>query len=378
MLCLGGMAQRGTVIGLVLCLALGCADRKSVCNDCGGQGYGAIGGGGAGGAGAGAGGTGAGGTGGDATEHACMHLAQPGVYACVTGGGVPFPGTGEIHVDITGSVELAEASAPLCVAQAASRTFGYVGAELEQGYVVRDGESELSLTLRTGSARPLLAVGQRVHVTVEEMPSGSIFLSSTIVLSVRDEADDRILYWFAQTDLGFEQLPLPAGLTAANAELQCMFGGCGTNYRRGLVLDDGSNEVTLDIGELADVGEYAALLLDNTERVLTEVCFDASAFHRISVALFARGLISSCDWLDAGACSMTNECRDVRAHIAGDLAPSPKFIACVEDASCTDGDATTCAINDETELPATFTTTCVPPGWTVAHGACDADADGGR
>jgi len=371
------MAQRGTVIGLVLCLALGCADSEPTCNDCGGQGSAAIGGGGAGGAGAGAGGAGAGGTGGDAAGQACMNLAQPAVHACVMGAGIPFIGTGEVHVDITGSVEHLEAEPFACTAHASSRTFGHVSGDREQSYVVRDGETAISLTLRTGSARPLLTVGQRVRVTVEEMPRGSILLSSTIVLGVRDEADDRILYWFAQTDLGLEEIPLPPGLRAANAELECMYGGCGTNYRRGLVLDDGSNEVALELGELADIGEYAALLFDNTERVLTEVCFDASSLHRISVALFARDLITKCDWLDDSTCSGSDGCREVRAHLAGDLAPSPKFIACVEDDSCTDGDVTTCAINDLTELPATFTTTCVPPGWTVARDACDADADAG-
>jgi hypothetical protein len=374
------MAQRGTLIGLALWLALGCGSRDPEPHDSGGQGSAAIGGGGAGGAGAGGagiGGAGAGGTGGDAAGQACMNVAQPGVYACVTGDGIPFPGSGQIDVDVTGTVERAATDAALCVTLAGSRTFGYVGAEREQAYVVRDGETEISLTLRTGSARPLLAVGQRVHITVEDMPSGSIFLSDTIVLSVRDDADERILYWFAQTERGLEELPLPAGLGAANAELQCMYGGCGTNYRRGLALRDGSGEVMLELGELGELGEYAALLIDNTERVLTDVCFDASSFHKISVALFARDLVSKCDWLDESACSGTDGCRDVRAYVAGNTSLAPAFIACVEEDSCGDGDAETCAIDDVTELPARFTTTCVPPGWTIAHDACDLDADGG-
>jgi hypothetical protein len=354
------MAQRGTVIGLALWLALGCAEGEPTRSNPGGDG--------------------GGGAGGDAAGQACMNLAGPGVYACVMAAGIPYVGTGEIHIDFTGSVEHSEVDPFACTTDAFARTFGHVSVGREQGYVVRNNETDIRLTLRTGSERPLLAVGQRVRVTVEEMPRGSILLSSTIVLSVRDEADDRVLYWFAQTDLGLEELPLPTGLTAANAELECMYDwGCGERLRRGLTLLNGSEEVTLELGELADIGELAALLLDNTELVLstTETCFDMVAQHRVSVALFARDLVTECDWLDDSTCSGTDGCREVRAGVAGDTSPSPTFIACVEDDSCTDGDVTTCAINDVTELPATFTTNCVPPGWTVAHDACDADADAG-
>jgi len=305
---------------------------------------------------------------------------EPGVYACVQGDGIPFPGSGSIEVDISGSVERAASDALACATQAGSRTLGSVSGGLEQAYVIRDGETQIGLTLRTGSARSLLTVGQRVRVTVEDMPSGHLLLGDTLVLSVRDEADDKLLYWFAQTDQGLEQLELPPDFTAANAEPECMHGwGCGVRFRRGLALEGGSEEVALEIGELANIGELAALLLDNSEVVLgsTGTCFDMAAHQRVSVALFARDLVSKCDWLDESACSGTDGCNTVRAYVAGNTDPAPTFIACVEEDSCGDGDVGTCAINDETESLATFTTTCVPPGWTVAHDACDADGDGG-
>jgi len=311
-----------------------------------------------------------------------MNLPEPdvGAYACVQGDGIPLPGSGSVEIDISGSVERAESDALACVTQAGSRTFGQLSEGFEQGYVIRDGETEIGLTLRTGSARRLLAVGQRVRVTVEDMPSGSSLLGDSLVLSVRDEADDRLLYWFAQTDRGPEHLALPAGYTAANAQLQCMYDwDCGERYRRGLKLVNGSEEVEIEIGGLANTGELAALLFDNTELVLGTdgTCFDIVAHHRMSVALFARDLVSKCDWLDRNECSVTDGCQAVHAYLASDTNALPTFIACVEEDSCGDGDALTCAVNDETAVLATFSTTCVPPGWTVAHEACDADADAG-
>jgi hypothetical protein len=375
------LAQRGTIIGLALWLAVGCADSSPKPVDPENDGSAAVGGtsGGVGGtSGAGAGGADAGGagTGGGDAGQVCEDLPRPVVYACVVGDGIPDPETDPIDVDITGSVELAETDGFDCWSQWDSRLFGHHGFDdLEQTYVIRDGDNEIALTLRTG-ARPLLAVGQQVRVTVGEIPSLDFGDDDTHVLGVRDAADGRILYWFAETYRGLEALELPDGFTAANAEPQCVEdSGCGTHFRRGLSLLNGSEEALLEIGVFASIGELDALLIDNTQHVRdTRTCFDDSPFRHVSVALLTSEFALMCDGLDESACAGTDGCREVRAYVARDTNPSPAFIACVEDDSCTDGDVTTCAINDVTELPARFTTTCVPPGWTVARDACDVDA----
>jgi len=388
-----GMAHRGTTIAFALCLVVACEDSRKFpvvtsfclvsgvhaaplhCAGEGGGGAGGSGGGGVGGVGGGAGPEA--GTGGDAGGNACMSAEPPAVYACVLGDSIPFPGTGPIHVDFTGTVERAAADALACMAQAGSRTVGN-SSGAGQAYVIRDGDAELQVTLRTGSERPLLVVGERVRVTIDDMPTSALFSNDSIALGVRDAANDTLLYWFAYTQRGLEELALPQGLSGSSTEPACTVPtDCGVNTRRGLALLDGSEEVALGIGELASVGGLSALLLDNSEFEPTERCFDSVAHHTVSLALFAPERVSKCDWLGDSACSTTERCHAVFAYLRAPFDPSAMFVACVAEGSCDGGAAATCAINDETELPVQFTTTCVPPGWTRADGACDPDLDGG-
>lgn len=377
------MGQRCLLIGLVVWLAIGCSDdepKPNAMDDGGGATSGGVGGGGSGGAsGAGAGGAGAGGAdaGGDGGALECA-LTRPDVFACVKGGGITAAGTGESHVELTGIVERRERDSFGCVGEDGSRSFGILGSE-GQTYVIGDGAAEIELTVGTGSDRPLLSVGQHVRVAVDDTASGSM-LQDSVVLSVRDDEDGRILFWFTWTELGFDGLALPPGFTASNAGPQCAFElDCGgVQYRRGLALLEGSDEVAIVVGELASIGGVDALLIDNTEQVLTggsDACFGSGNYHDIGLALFDPDLIAKCDWRDEEACAADDECRAVRAKLVG--YPEPRLIACVEDSSCSDGDAVTCAINDHTEQLAEFTTTCVPPGWTEAYGACGDDSDAG-
>jgi hypothetical protein len=155
---------------------------------------------------------------------------------------------------------------------------------------------------------------------------------------------------------------------------------CGVKHRRGVALLEGSEEVAIGIGELANVGEVAALLLDNTELVLGTggSCFDVAPFERVSIALFDRDLISKCDWRDKDSCTDDDDCRDERARLVGTGNPSAELFLCVVDNSCSDGDLPTCEINDGTGQLAVFSTNCVPAGWTALDiDACDEDEDAG-
>lgn len=382
------MAHRGTTIAFALCLAVACEDSRELppVISCLGSdvnafpctGHGGFGGvGGAGGTGSGGVGGVGGGAGGDAGVNACMSAEPPAVYACVLGDGVSFPGTGPSHVDFTGTVERAAVDSVACTTQSGSRTIGN-SSDAGQAYVIRDGDAELQVTLGTGSERPLLVVGERVRVTIDDMPTSALFSNDSIALGVRDAENDTLLYWFAYTERGLEELALPEGLGGWSTEPACTAPtDCGVNTRRGLALFDGSEEVALGIGELASVGGLSALLLDNSEFEPTERCFDSVEHHTVSLALFAPERVSKCDWLGESACGATEGCQAVHADLRAPFDPSAMFVACVAEGSCGDGDAETCAINDETELPVWFTTTCVPPGWTRADGACDADVDGG-
>lgn len=105
---------------------------------------------------------------------------------------------------------------------------------------------------------------------------------------------------------------------------------------------------------------------------------DGGSDSRADAALDAAGgaapdsAVASCSERSEAQCS-GDGCRAVMARLmegAGELT----FIACVADDSCSDGDAQTCAREVGSGELAVFTTTCVPPGWRAAYGACDVDA----
>lgn len=374
-----GMAWRGPSLALIIWLAVGCTDRETPSNTEIDGGVGGAGGGASDAGGAGAGGTGGdggAGTGGaDAGAGQCDYWLAA-VHACVQGDGITVAGMAETHVELTGTVERAETAVFDCIAQDDARVFGTLGKQ-EQTYAIRDGENELRLTIATGSERPLLADGQRVRVTVDDVPSGSMVRDGA-VLSVRDDEDGRVLFWFTRTELGPDGLRLPDGFAASDVGPQCSFDWqCGVQYRRDLALLSGDEHLPIAIGELTSIGGLEALVKDNTEQVQGEddSCFESASYHRVSLALFDRDLITKCDWLDEERCTQDDDCRDVRAQLVG--YSDYRFIACVEDNSCSDGDVVTCAINDQTDRLAEFTTNCVPPGWTAAYGACDPDDDAG-
>lgn len=370
------MGRRKACIGLVVWLAVGCADSEPDSSLERDGGIGGEGGGGTGGA------SGTGGAGGrdagmgdeDASTSACWH-ALPKVHACVQGGGITVVGEAETHVELTGTVERLENASFGCIAEDAARVFGILGTN-EQTYVIRDGDESIELTIATGSERALLNVGQRVRVAVDDVPSGST-LPDGAVLSVENAADGRILYWFTRTQSGFEGLALPPGFSASNVAPECAFEWqCGVQYRRDVALLTDDEHVPVAIGDLTRIGELEALVIDNTEQVqgADGSCFDAASYHRVSIALFDRELIGRCDWRDEASCA-DDDCRDVRATLVG--YSDQRFIACVQDDSCSDGDVTTCGRNDATDQLAVFSTNCVPPGWSEAYGACDPDADAG-
>jgi hypothetical protein len=362
------MAWRGTCLGVVVWLAVGCADSEPDSNIEMDGGVGGVGG---AGATSGTGGTG----GGDAGAGQCEYRV-PAVHACVQGDGITVAGMGETHVELTGTVERAELGFFECIAEDNARVFGTLGKQ-EQTYTIREGDSELRLTVATGSERALLADGQRVRVTVDDMPSGSMRRDGA-VLSVRDDEDGRVLFWFTRTELGPHGLQLPDGFMASDVEPVCRFDGqCGVQYQRDLALLAGDDHIPIAIGDVTTIGGLEALVIVNTEQVQGEddSCSDSTSYHRVSLALFDRDLITKCDWRDEDRCTEDDDCRDVRAQLVG--YSDHRFIACVEDNSCSDGDVGTCAINDHTERLAVFSTTCVPPGWTEAYGACDPDDDAG-
>lgn len=368
----GARARRGLNVGyagLIVCLTFGCADGKRPPGNAGprGQTAGIGGTGTGGGAPQGAAGgsnaqaaTGGGGAGGD---RSCVG-ARPDVYACLHGAAVHGVVDGVQDDELTGVVQVGT-DIKDCADIAGSVEVGTPGDD-QQHYVVVSNNAWLRLVLRTPSGKPLLTPGEEVHVhyrATSELEDGlsSDYAEHTSSLSVRS-ATGEVLYWWAATNRGPEYLALPSGVTVASNEPTCSHvGPCGDSAYAGVTMHDGGEQVALEIGEQAAIGDYVGILMYNHRLTAPRNICGASS-HSVDVALLPRDYEAKCFRLSESACASTEGCRSVRARLEGEL--SATFIRCVESESCSDDDAVTCAVNDYTDQLAQFTSTCIAPGWS--------------
>ena len=373
-----GTTRWGYAAGMLLCLALGCTARTP---EPGGAGTAAMTGGSggrgsqgtAGWGGASAGGVGTAGVGGasatggwsstggfPSTPQMCSSHPPAPLYGCVHGDALREVGDHMVMASMTGVVEAAEPGAPSCYEEALT----YLGnsASGMQRYAVVSEAAALQITLGSPSERPILELGQTANITYENSHPFGTPAEGTLI--VRDEMG-KAVYWLTQSSHGPVDLSPPAGITIEIGAYRCLTEvECGESDWGGtLVVRDGNERIELEFGASADLGEHTVFAVSNSTFTSNGACVERVSHHTIAVGFLPRGALSPCYGLAESTCSAMEGCQSVSAYF-DPQDPSPRFVACVEEGSCSDGDLTTCAFNPRTGELAAFTTTCVPPGWT--------------
>ena len=302
-------------------------------------------------------GTGAGGS--IMVPEGCAEPPAPDAYACVHGDALNVPGDGYTYFadELVGEVEVDPFGFPPCF-----RPWGeFFGAPSDDDrvYMVRDEPTFALLTLRAPGRLPILTAGQNVSVRYEAWSAPQ---PEAGVLAVRDE-DGNVLYWLAESSSGAEGLQLPGDLSITSTEPTCLRDGqCGSYGRATIEVYSSGEARTLEPGLSADIGPYTVLHLEDSVFRASEACSDQPSSHHVAVLLLPRGFFVACHGRPESTCSEADGCRPIYAWNEGEL--STRFMACVDDGSCSDGDAVTCASSDDTGELVSFTTTCVPPGWS--------------
>jgi hypothetical protein len=166
-----------------------------------------------------------------------------------------------------------------------------------RGYALTISNGDFTATVHVYLpwSTPPVSVGDTVELDyvvqgggIETPPSGS--------LTLRDD-NDELLLWILNASFGFDEFERPRELTVQNGARTCMSGSDCPNVRRDLIAESGdSGPVAIEVGEMADVGDYVVLHGENT----AGMCDFATDpyFHSVKLAA-VRGSKASLDARDA-------------------------------------------------------------------------------
>lgn len=192
-----------------------------------------------------------------------------------------------------------------------------------EGYVlsISDGGGVMSVAVDLPWTTPFVEIGDTV--SVEYAAQSSIEWGTSAALTMRDW-NGELLFWFLMTSHGFDHFDPPEELTVRDGEPTCMsqVPSCPDVRHELIAKSEGSGDVAIELGEMADVGDYVVLHGRNT----SGMCDFASDPYYHSVTLAAvRGSRASLD--AAGASDSSNEPEELPLPECT-FAPPPGIAVC--------------------------------------------------
>lgn len=187
---------------------------------------------------------------------ACVDKQPFRLGMCVLGGA-----GSELVESATGIVQAIERPTDDCWGY----SIGRVPENSELGYVLVVGDEEGKVVARIGVVlpwtTPLVRVGDAV--SVERTGSSEWMDSPKYGTMTLRGADGELLFWIAENAQDPDELALPE-LVVSEGETSCANKRwCGSSLR-GIVATAGGDVVSIDVGALADVGDFVVLNSENT------------------------------------------------------------------------------------------------------------------